>query len=265
MILPSGRHLGGRADRPDPRDKRFEFTHMARASALPRKVDLRPKLPPAFDQGQEGSCGANAGSALMCFLKGATTSYARNQIYYAIRQLEGDLSVDGGVETRDVLKILQTVGTYPEILWPYSPSTMFAAPPTEPAADYDRLSSYSRLVTETEYLACLAQGFPFLLGFECFESIDSNSLAQTGVMPNPDPTKEEQVGGHDVLISGYDLNFKTNPDFLASKVDPSLVDDVAVLVRNSWGTDWGLHGYFWMPLSYAVNPSIGGDAWTGRL
>jgi C1A family cysteine protease len=68
-----------------------------------------------------------------------------------------------------------------------------------------------------------------------------------------------------MLVVGYDLKFRSSAAFKRSGVDPTLVSDHALLVRNSWGADWGLQGHLWMPLSYAVNPSTGGDAWTGRL
>ena len=48
--------------------------------------------------------------------------------------------------------------------------------PAELDAGKYKLGSYSRLISEDDYLGCLADGFPFLLGIECFESIDSNDL-----------------------------------------------------------------------------------------
>lgn len=239
---------------------------MRRLGALPVSVDLRPHLLlPVLDQGAEGSCGACSGSALMAYLLGASEPFSRQQIYYNTRVLERQpIPSDPGVQTRSILKVLTKPGTYPEHLWEYTSSNYSRLPPAGLEAT-KRLKSYSRLVTETEYLACLTQGSPFILGFTCYDSIDSDELAHTGVMTQPDPKKEQVIGGHDVLVVGYATKFKTSEAVKTAGVDPSLVDDTALLIRNSWGPDWGLQGHFWMPLSYATNPSIGGDAWTGRL
>ena len=46
-------------DLPDQRDH-FYAAPVELAGVLPAKVDLRPQCPPVYDQGQLGSCTANA-------------------------------------------------------------------------------------------------------------------------------------------------------------------------------------------------------------
>jgi C1A family cysteine protease len=201
------------------------------------------------------------------FFYPSVAAFSRLQIYYGVRLIEGDVSQDDGVETRDVLRFLQITGAAPEPLWPFDIGRMFHQPPPDvyQAAEGYTVASYSRLETPDDYLNCLASGFPFVLGFNVFASLDSDPVAKTGVLPLPVPN-ERQIGGHDVLVVGYDTDFLNNPDFLKSGLNPSQVSSRALLVRNSWGTAWGTKaGHFWMPLEFAADPTNGGDAWTARL
>jgi len=54
---------------------------------------------------------------------------------------------------------------------------------------------------------------------------------------------EQVVGGHAVLAVGYD---DSNQWFI---------------VRNSWGPNWGMQGYFTMPYLYLLDPNLSGDFW----
>ncbi len=249
---------------------RFLPAQLGFSGERPSKIDLRPMFPSAFDQGEEGSCGPNSAAALMGFFYPEIAQFggfSRQQIYYSVRQLEHDVAEDAGVETKDLFVVMRDVGAAPESLWAYTPSNFKMNPPPGilAAAEGYKITSYSQLTAEEDFLDCLAEGFPFILGFECYESINGDALAKTGVMPRPNVKKEKDVGGHDVLVVGYDTNFLQNPDFLKSGIAPSLVNNTALLIRNSWGVDWGIQGHFFMPIDYASNAQTGGDAWSGRV
>ena len=93
--------------------------------------------------------------------------------------------------------------------------------------------------------ACLAQGFPFVFGFTVYESFESQQVAQTGVVPLPQPG-ERVAGGHAVLAVGYNDAERR------------------FIVRNSWGARWGMQGYFTMPYDYLANRNLADDMWTIR-
>lgn len=93
---------------------------------------------------------------------------------------------------------------------------------------------------------CLAEGYPFVFGFTVYPSFESPDVASSGMMPMPGGD-EKAIGGHAVLAVGYD---DTKNMFI---------------VRNSWGTDWGLGGYFYMPYAYLLDDNLADDLWTIRV
>lgn len=268
MPVLNGHGLGRRPDAADPRDRMYAAPRGF--PALPASVDLRAKLPPVWDQGSTNACGAYAAAALMQYLFPAVTQgFSRNQIYWLVRKFEGDLDKDDGIQTRSLFKVLQEVGAAPEDMWPSDLKDMFTepSPGAMVSAGNFRISSYERLVGAGDYLGCLASGYPFVMGFLVPESLDSNTVERTGILPRPDLQGDDTiVGGHDVLVVGYASNFKDEPIFKKSAIDPKLIDDTMLLVRNSWGPSWSpnFRGHFWMPLSYATNPTTGGDAWSAK-
>jgi C1A family cysteine protease len=250
--MRSVKYYGWRRDIPDVRDWRYSLVHRPKAIVLPEKVDLRSSFPPCWDQGELGSCTANATVAALEFNRIRRNlpfhMLSRLFLYYNSRAIEDSVSSDSGAQLRDVVSSAASQGICAEVLWPYDINKFAAKPPAETyaVAPTWKISEYSRLATLDDMLTCLASGHPFVLGFTVYESFESDQVAQTGQLPMPG-ANEAVVGGHAVCAVGYD---QTTRKFQ---------------IRNSWSSDWGLNGYFMMPFDYATNPDLASDFWTIRV
>lgn len=242
---------GWRRDRPDFRDLRASAPAPVVLSSLPAKVDLRgSNEPPIYDQGDLGSCTANAIAALYqaeLGLQGLPVfTPSRLFIYYNERVMEGDVDQDNGAQLRDGFKAVAQLGACPEPQWPYDTGRFAVKPGADcyAAAKNHLLLNYLRLTQDLGHLkACLAIGRRFAVGISVYDSFESDSTAKTGVVTMPRPDEGFQ-GGHAVAVVGYD-------DSLSS-----------FIVRNSWGPGWGAAGYFYLPYSYMTNPDLAADFWT---
>jgi C1A family cysteine protease len=238
----SVRGLGWRPQAPDFRDYAFTRTVAAR----PSSVDLRPKMPPVYDQGQLGSCTANALGAAMEYerTRQGESDFmpSRLFVYYNERASEGTVSTDSGAEIRDGIKVLNSEGVCPETLWPYDISMFAVKPPKRcyTSARTDTALRYEAVQTLGDLRNALASNLSVVFGFTVYTSFESADVAKTGIVPMPVP-HEKSVGGHAVLAVGYD-------------------DSAAqVIVRNSWGPGWGDAGYFHMPYAYLIGPKAAAD------
>jgi C1A family cysteine protease len=238
-------------DLPDHRD--ITYSSPIAPAALPPKVDLRGDCPTVYDQGQLGSCTANAIAAALDFdrhKQGLPFLFpSRLFIYYNERAMEHTVNSDAGARIRDGIKSVGTQGAPPEALWPYD-ITKFELRPSAAAfakGKLDRALSYLRLTPLVSQLkGCLASGFPFVFGITVYESFESPEVAQTGLVPMPAPS-EKALGGHAILAVGYDDSSQR------------------FIVRNSWGNGWGIEGYFTLPYGYLTDPNLSSDFWTIRL
>lgn len=221
-------------DTPDDRDYFLDLSSQI-TQKLPISVDLRSKCPSVYDQGQEGSCTANAGvAARVMLLQKPNLLLSRAFLYYEERYLEGTTRSDSGATIRDVCKALSSYGVCEENYMPYGPSTLYKAPSSialKNALNY-KVKSYQRLITLNDIKTYLANNTqPVLIGMEVYESMETEQVAKTGILPMPQ-SNEKILGGHAVLIVGYD--------------DAKQV----LIIRNSWGSNWGDKGYFYMPYPY---------------
>jgi C1A family cysteine protease len=244
------RTYGWMPDLPDHRDQVYGAVYR-RPRALPVRADLREHCSPIEDQGQLGSCTGNALIGALEYLElkdGAKfVEFSRLFVYYNERVIEHTVSIDNGAQIRNGIKTMVKQGTCSETLWPYVISKFTAKPPAACYRDAQKhqVTSYQRLDTLDDMRACLATGFPFVFGFTVYDSFESAGVAKTGVLNMP-KAGEKVLGGHAVVAVGYDDKLKR------------------MIVRNSWGTDWGKKGYFTMPYGYLEDRNLSDDLWTIR-
>jgi C1A family cysteine protease len=255
-MTPQKHGLGWIPDLPDHRDYIFAAIKVRKITKVPNQIDLRSKCPPVYDQGQLGSCTANALGAAFDFDRKKEghnfMTPSRLFIYWNERDMEDTVDYDAGARIRDGVKVLKSLGTPPEKEWPYIISK-FIQRPSQQAFD-DALKNqalvYQRILTPhndpaSDMLTCLASGYPFISGISVYESFEGSRASSTGLIPMPSKN-ESLLGGHAILIVGYDQEEQT------------------FIFRNSWGRNWGDKGYGYIPFSYLTNKGLASDMWMIR-
>ena len=209
----------------------------------PPIVSLVSGFPACWDQGQEDSCTAHAALGCLVFdqRKQALPVLdppSRAFQYYNSRLLEHQTTEDSGSTVADALKALGRYGYLPEEAWPYTPAHLYTPPSHEVYAEAAQdAGATSHTVPRSQLWNTLASGFPVDMGFVVFSSFEDPQVAATGVAPMPGPHDREE-GGHSVVLCGYS--------------DP----DETWLLRNSWGTGWGMKGYFTLPYTYLADSTL---------
>jgi C1A family cysteine protease len=248
LVARPVQRFGWVPDLPDARDFLYSAPE-AVLTDLPTSVDLRPKMPPVYDQGHLGSCTANAIAAAFEFdqVQQGLEDFmpSRLFIYYNERAIEGTIDTDSGAMIRDGIKSVAKLGVCTEDTWPYQEDRFIEKPPRTAYTDAKKHQAtvYRRVLGSLHQMqGCLASGYPFVFGFSVYESFMSDDVAKTGVVPLP-PRGEQLIGGHAVLAVGYDDSSQS------------------FLVRNSWGPKWGSKGYCMMPYGYLTDPQLARDFW----
>ena len=240
------RKYGWKKQAPDARD----LIYIPPANLkLASHVDLRGICPPVYNQGQLGSCTSNAIGGLIEFIS-MKLHFAfmpsRLFIYYNERVLEGTVSVDSGATLRDGMRAVHNQGAPKESFWPYNITQFAVTPPTIAYTNgLKHLFPAYQAVTQNalHIQSSLFAGNPVVFGFNIYSSFESQTVANTGIVPMPQP-HDQFLGGHAGLIVGYDTTAQH------------------YIVRNSWGVNWGMEGYYYIPFAYIHSTTLSSDFWT---
>lgn len=209
------------------------------------EVDPRSQMPPALDQGELGSCTANATNRAFRFdtiLDGKDCGeLSRLWTYYFERALEHTLDQgDCGAEGHDAYRVAHH-GIPDESRYPYDIAKFEDKPPdVEPRAYKLTKDVHAVPYDETEFKRVLSNGQTVAIGFTVYESFEQ-TWSHKGVMPFP-KAGESVLGGHEPLVCGYLKDYPRD-----------------ALVLNSWSTGWGIDGYFLMPWKVLLEPEMASD------
>lgn len=235
-----------RFDEPDERDWIYEPVD----TALPSSVDLRAYTGEIENQGQTGSCVANATvSALevMFNKKGTTKDLSRLFVYWFLRLPYASLrGRDTGAYTRDGFKTVNKHGVCSENTWKFIIGNINKEPSEEAKAEAfsTRCYGYYRLSTSYQVKQVLSAGYPVLISMYITSKLSSRYIRGNLKNHNYRGRLDESSttrGGHAMVAVGYDdaLN--------------------GFIVENSWSSYFGDNGYFL--LDYNVFDNDVKDMW----
>lgn len=219
---------------------------------IPPVVDLRAWDGPIKNQQNLGSC---TGHAFASSLEWIFRKYLNKQpilspLYVYAKELiaQGDFPDDDGSNGVTGCGVVITNGCCEDSLYPDASQKILAptAVMDENAAQY-RMGAYHGLTGSQVALSVIGDPtpWPIQIGVDLAASFESDEVAQSGIY-NPQPG-ESIIGGHELKTSGYDIG-------VVPKLRPANCPP-AILVQNSWGTDWGLDGYVWITLPVFDLPS----------
>lgn len=217
---------------------------------LPPQIDLSPMCSPVEDQGTIGSCTANAvvGSIEYQMLAAGQqlTDLSRLFLYYNARRMSDREDQDSGTSMPHAMASLLAYGACPEAIWPYDKARWSMRPPEEVYNQTVRLPDlhYARVGTIGECKYILATGVPIIFAMGVPDQAMMVVAAQTGILSAPANGQwEVPNGAHAMLIVGYDDARE------------------AFLVRNSWGTKWGMQGHMWADYSVIAHYGLPDGFW----
>lgn len=193
-------------------------------------IDLRDYASSVADQGQTGSCVAQAVVSALELKRNMAglphIDLSVSGLYYACRSRMNPRQehVDEGTYIWLACKTLKDIGIAPDSYWPFDPDRLF----TNPGIDYwekcavHQISSYKKITSTgtarvLDIKAALLSGNPVVYGLDVGSDWDRYRSGTLGIESKP-------RGGHATTLLGHN-----GSEFIG---------------MNSWGPYWGLNGFY---------------------
>ncbi len=221
--------------RQDPSDWR-DLPYTYKREPLRDSVDLRQYCSKIESQGHLGSCTGQAvvGAYELLLNKEVPDKFidlSRLFVYYNARLLENMVGEDAGAYVRDAVKAVQKFGICSESIWPYHIQDFAITPSIQSYDDarHRNIQNYYRISVIEDTLDALNKEMPVVFSMKVYESFEELYNNNSVKLPQKG---ESPIGAHAMCFVGYDLNKKV------------------LLARNSFGSDWGIDGYCYLPFDY---------------
>lgn len=228
------------------------------AENLPSAFDNRDNCSPVWDQAHLGSCTGFASKSAAELIWNIARAAQKDQFlasalfqYWNERSLEKTTDQDSGATIADAIRSLKQFGIAPDKDWDYSDyAQRYLQKPTDQAyadakahVDLDNIGHAEITQTPEAIKGALISNHAVIIGISVYESFMSPQTAKTGLVSIPNPTTEKLLGGHALLVVGYDDANKW------------------YIVKNSWNATWGDQGYCYIPYAYMHNSALTSEIW----
>lgn len=210
---------------------------------LPPIVDLKPYCPPIQNQGKMGSCvgwATGYGAMTISYAKkyGWSKEEIKNKAFSSLfiyNQIKEGACLDGA-RIEKAVELLKTKGNIPFSLFDVTEQNCHKSPTIKEfnIAQYYKIKTYSTVFSDSadaktktyNTKKSLAKGVPVIIGMNTLRNFEY--LDKSTSLWEPESGNTEDLGGHAMVVVGYHEGL-----------------DVFEIM-NSWGSDWGNNGFFYI-------------------
>lgn len=237
--------FGLKRSKEDPNERKLSLQPCEKLD-LPSQYSLKDKVKQVYDQLSMNSCSANATANFLQVSGNVECAISRLYLYFCTRYIDNNYMMpveDHGATLRSVFTALANYHFIEEVEYPYLLEKVDSVPPSNVFKEAvtvkkSPITSYRQIIPTTYSIkyAIAHLNKPVLFGMMVYSNF-FHLTKDNDILNSPSP-QDELLGGHAVVIVGYDDATQTFE------------------ILNSHGSSFANEGYFRMPYSYALNKDL---------